>query len=1749
VAEPFVVKGGVRPRRQGGSVAGYTVEGRLKRVIGDAGESVEVPASGRARLEAPGTFEFAVDGPGEPSGPLTLTVSAPDGTSVFSAEYTLEEASRPLRIRVETRPKFDIEPSNDPTLGARTRLTGEVIDAHGRDVPAALPVVIWATDPSANGAQPAPRPLLVTETQSGGSFSADWPADVLAEAEGRVSGADPVPVPLDDAGRLPARILLVVDLDEVEGLDPDDTCGCSDTPPRAVDPGDVTANPTAFSQDLGGGCVELSMPDRTLEEFSYFTVVRTSEPAVKGVTLGTRTAVPDVLIADLLAVSVASQALKGEVVTGSLSRLPVQGLMLDAATAKVLVRTDRPPSVAEIGRAAWLSSVGQTKELIDAGLRVDTGRTVLDADHAIDWDDTPTVHLAIQIAHGHVLQYREVWRADGYSLGDLLYSLPLAPGQRRQVAVVDWDRRASSARTESLEFEEELDALLARDRDIREIVGSDLHEQTSAGSRNTTWGVAGGIGAGFIGSGFGIFGGVAGGAGGSDSSSWQRSSRQFAADSLQSLRDRVSQRASSTRSLRSSVVQSVAQGETLRAETELVANYNHCHAITIEYFQVLRHLLVTHELADVQECLFVPLPVGEFDRGKALRWREPLTRYLRDRSLRGGFDAIERVADNWVGWDFPESRYSEEAPESLEGELRISFLLPRPRDDEDGKFQVDQWKWLLPFLPTDALELWTARLNERTARERDRIFREEVAPEIAKNLVNQLRFAYVGADGGETEISLDATLVSRYAERTPLYVTLNPRGSLPAVPREDIAHFKLWYAGTALPPDAQIIVHSGRLRYNAAHSSALLFDDPRILDDIRSGDPVIVSTPVSRAELRNPRDEDRDFADRLVAHLNQALEYYHQAIWVSLDAQRRYMLLDAVLVPGLGGKSIASVCTNELIGIVGNNLVLPVAPGQRLDPSLADLDPEQGRVELINAYATPPSPPLRISIPTRGVYAEAVSGKCSACEEIDDSRYWRWTPDGQLALPEISPVSTASRASEEPDLTPTPLPTPLVSIQNAPEVPDPFGLKSAFELISKPDLFRDITGLEGTQKNARAAFEGALSAASALGEQAHTLATQQELGKNAGRMIDRISQAKKDGLLTDASAQALTNSALKGLVGEPRKDEATPGTPDPVKDVVDKASQADKAEIKVTNPTETVEVSFDETSAPAVGGGAKPQIFDPPDPFVDQDIVIEQPASFNAAPGARSLNSGRVTTYAQLAKVLGAGLAKMEADVKVRKNPADLSKYQLRSQLRIAYPADPKAPTRVFGSGRLPVVVIAHGMFGKNWSLGASHPSHEGYTYLQEALAGQGIVSVSVDMNAANFFRSIVEMRAEMFLGALDRLRAMDADKTSRFFGRLDFDKVGVMGHSRGGEAAVAAARLNAARTTNKYGVKAVCALSPTDWTGTLVPAQVITADAASTPFLLVLYPGLDGDLGGDGGARSWEGTGFRTYDRSGSDKSIVMIDHACHNRFNTQWTPEEDTIHPDDTKPGGRLLVAADHQKLASEYIGGLFRWKLLGQTSQRDLFTGKKVNGRGTPTSIQWSFGAKRQPLDELEPGVAPPAGTRTLVDSAVALMPDIQVPRGAGTARLEMETNHQAGVLAVAPGQLGPALTTYRLDLPSPQDWTGFDQLTFRLAVDADLSTAATIAASPNPEYELRIIDDAGKTAIVPSSKLQTPPKPVFHTYGAPGGNENCTVIRLQTIAVPVTSLTGIDRTKVKVVEILPRASFTNVMFFDSLQLVRQ
>jgi hypothetical protein len=918
---------------------------------------------------------------------------------------------------------------------------------------------------------------------------------------------------------------------------------------------------------------------------------------------------------------------------------------------------------------------------------------------------------------------------------------------------------------------------------------------------------------------------------------------------------------------------------------------------------------------------------------------------------------------------------------------------------------------------------------------------------------------------------------------------LQPAGDLPEVPREDVAYFKIEYTGTALPPEAQVIVHNGRLRYRTDHLTALLFDDPRILDDLRGGDPVLIATPTSRRELRNPREEDREIADRLVAHLNDHLEFYHQALWHSLDPQGRYMLLDAIEVPGQQGRSVASLCTNELLGIVGNSLVLPVAPGQRLNPAVTATDEKGNPVDIRNAYATPPSPPLRISVPTRGVYAEAVAGECSACEAIDDTRYWRWSTEGLLAPPEIQPVDTGTRATPPPDLTPTPLPAPLVSIQTAPEAPDPFGLASAFGLLAKPDLFRDITGLEGTQKNAGDAFEAALSAASAIGGEAAKLARQQELSKDSARMLDRIQKAMNDGLLTPEAAKRLTESVLGGLAGRDEPSAEAPGQDGTVAKAVDQLAQAESGSLKVETPSETVELSFDD-AVPAVGGGSIPESFDAPAPHDSTDVPVQVEASFEGQPPhgknnlADDITPFVISERALLEALVGtAELGKLQQN-KIILPGAGTASYRLRRLLQIVYPAESAASKKVAGTDPLPIVVLQHGMhpwLGK----GGVVESYKGYRYLQDELASLGIVSVSVDANAVNAFDSaLIAMRADFVVSALDTLMALSLDPSSMFHGRLDFSRVGLFGHSRGGDAVVKAAQKIAARLPKPlYTVKFVCALATTDLSGQAKPDQRLVLKRKDCPFFSVLYGTQDGDVSGTGGAKSLGGTGFRHYDRAETYKSMVFLDGCTHNRFNREWikdTGDEDGV---DTN-----IVESQqtHEELLKEYVGALARWHLLGDSSGRNLFDGQQMNRRGVGVSVQWSFDLADNaidPIDDMEDPLKP----RQLHSASIDPFADTLI----NGQTLELETNHQTSVLTLQPatGGASPALI---LDLPASQrDWKPFRLLILRVTAHFDLSSPTSISQGKLPAFTVVLRDgSANAVTLDPFPTVGSINFPSFH-----------------------------------------------------------
>jgi hypothetical protein len=1199
-------------------------------------------AGGVAVLELPERKAFV------PDRKLIIRVSAPDGQELALQEVSLDvlDGQEPVAITVEPKAIFPIQHNTDQAFLKPERIRGLLIDPSGKNRVGNKHVILLA-----QLAGTVSQVVGATRSDAQGYFSAPFPLGTFAAAFATVAGAERVPIRLNDDGSFPNRVVLAVDGGSEEEEHEKDGCACESVVPRDPDAEDLVNSPSTYSVDRGEGhCVELTKPNRVLQEFDFHAVVRSTEPQIKGLSIteppkvgladivriidpqittfavnalppkermatvsawtvvrprsatlrseptaedeatrGLGTVDPDGVVSLVLEKSRAELDHLGEAI--GLAALRVSGtdpaattrfdkVRLEAEIVKTLAHDPDGFSLTRLATAEILTRKNDLLRIIELIKRPVPSRAVLTCQNTVDWDDEPTFYQACTIAHGHILHFKQQWVADGYSLGDLVYSLPLAPGQKKQIAVIDWDRRETAARQEALQEQEFLSAQLSRDRDISEMANALVRESMSGGSEATTSSFGAGLGMGGI---FGAIGGllgIGGGSSGASSSAFQNSARSTSANSLQQLRDRVNQSATAVRSQRSTVVQTVNQGESMRVQTEYVANHTHCHAITMEYFEVLRHFLVRHRLADVQECLLVPLFMSRFDSAKARRWREPLVGHLRDRRLVRGFDALQRIADNYVGSDMPTGAYAEEQLDYLDGWLRLQFRLQRPRDNNDDSFLEASWQ-ALSWLGISPSEWWRSFLEGRL--ERDRIFAEVLGPRIAREITNGLRFYAVDENDNETLLPIDATLLSDFVNDRPLQVSLRLKAMLPALRREQIKFIRIdttidTNAGprnidTILPTGSKIIVSAGQMGYRTPHLAHDLFNQSRILNDLSGTDGVLIFTPLSRLELRKPREEDKEYANSLLKHLNDHLEYYHRAIWVRMDAQRRYMLLDGFIAPNSGGRSVASVVENRLVGIIGNCLVLPVARGFHLDPTFAQ-DTDRP-IDLLEHYQpTTPVAPLRLAVPTKGVFAEAVMGACNSCEKKDESRFWRWEESPTPGEPPaIQPVSTDSRRSDVPDLTPSPFPAPIVAFQNVPAAPDPQGFAGLLQLLSKPDLFRDLTGLTENQRNALAGLQAALGTAQFFGGKAADLALQANMNRDIDKALDKISEQHKAGAISEKQRADLTESALRSMIGGGTQGPAQPLTPKDVKELTETAGE-NNAAVSVARPGgETVTVN------------------------------------------------------------------------------------------------------------------------------------------------------------------------------------------------------------------------------------------------------------------------------------------------------------------------------------------------------------------------------------------------------------------------------------------------------------------------------------------------------------------------------------------------------------------------------------------------
>ncbi|MCK0157364.1 DUF2272 domain-containing protein [Cellulophaga sp. F20128] len=1158
------------------------------------------------------------------SGPITIRVKGYDGAILWEKKYNKEDTTlQNLDLKIKKYPSGEIETdSNTGRPKSNKRLRGKVLQNGNKYTLNELTVVIQGK----KGEDELFKIIGSAMTDKSGNFSLDYPYGNYQVAQAMVSLMPNSPVDLvinlennNETISDDFIFLLLID-EEIVVTDKEtnehDDCDCNSKirAKRLPDQEDLI-NSDEYTQDIGGACLNLSTPNRTLREYSYNAIVRVSDPEVANYVL---------------------QKVK-------------------------------------LGRKVQYNLVGDKKIIT---------RKEIDLNNPIRWEDAPdakenlSLYQSVTVATGHILHYKSVFKADGYSLGDLVYSLPLAPGQKKQIVVFESSHSLTGAESQSISQGESLSAELVSDRFITDQLSGGLNEDVSGRSKAHTSGMSAGIGASASYGGIGASLGVAGGFSNSNSSASQNSSRSISQFFGEKLRQSLQQNAESYRQLNASVVTTVTEGQEYGVTAETIANHNHCHSLTMMYFEVLRHYAIYQELSHVEECVFVPLLMTNFSTENIHKWKDilatnllptPSNTYLkafsylrRQHPLLRAFDANERIKTDYTRVDFPDGTYADEVISELTGYLKINVHIPRPKtrfdrilsfpiikttittdagidvpgtirqnikdtvigavapcaakgpsikrnttstevltrgqifdmfmtldanyetvppaqcirvsfdgsnginvfnnfvgivfDGDETPTEMDffagmekekkLWEAYAKILDMDLEQLFSY-FNGNVIADWDRIFNEHIAPQVVSNLIKD-SFGSGGARISITPLGdIDLTEQQKYKGGNRILKYYIKDNGIPAnKTRKSIEKIKIDFTSPLTGEHHDLFfnyitfnLHSIQINYRSDYHSSTLVN--RSLKNDLHDDIENILTPLNSLEKKNPRKEDEYIVNELIEHLNSSLEHYNKVLWRNLDADRRYMLLDGFNIQtytSTGHKSVmrslASVVKNELVTITGNSMVFPVASGYRVGRNnmIEEIGDNLFVEKSLFDYYKPitPMPPYRLSVPTRGVFMEAIQGSCDACEMVKENSSQDWdkfrTEDPTSIAPVVTPTPTITEYKPEYKN----FATPMVNIQNAPDAPAPAaGLSQLSEILGNPGAFNDITGLAKNQDNAIKTYLSNQENAKAFAEMSKSLATQQHNTQNSQGIADGITQARQAGNITDEDAQNLTRQHLQ----------------------------------------------------------------------------------------------------------------------------------------------------------------------------------------------------------------------------------------------------------------------------------------------------------------------------------------------------------------------------------------------------------------------------------------------------------------------------------------------------------------------------------------------------------------------------------------------------------------------------------------------
>jgi hypothetical protein len=225
------------------------------------------------------------------------------------------------------------------------------------------------------------------------------------------------------------------------------------------------------------------------------------------------------------------------------------------------------------------------------------------------------------------------------------------------------------------------------------------------------------------------------------------------------------------------------------------------------------------------------------------------------------------------------------------------------------------------------------------------------------------------------------------------------------------------------------VVNDGSFTFYAAQGVTI---HPKLVTPVQPVLPGQQQTSSPPASARNECVESSCCIQRLLGHLNCHERYYNCEIWLNEDPNDRIMRW-ACCYRDLQKYDLIGRIENDPVTVYGDYLVFQVAGS----PLVAD----------------PSVLPVRelVTMPTPGVYAEGILGKCDTCEITDPDRFWNWkdSPCGDNAPPVDEPP--APQAGVKPGDLKADLIGNLITFGSVPGAPDSVLKNLISALVSSAD--------------------------------------------------------------------------------------------------------------------------------------------------------------------------------------------------------------------------------------------------------------------------------------------------------------------------------------------------------------------------------------------------------------------------------------------------------------------------------------------------------------------------------------------------------------------------------------------------------------------------------------------------------------------------------------------------------------------------